>query len=71
VQEEEKLEAASEKQDIKVNSNERKNYENKCGQCGKLFRFKIGLNLHIRTRNCKMKRKFHNSKDEKNLAEEI
>jgi KRAB domain-containing zinc finger protein len=37
VNEEESLKAAS---------------EYKCGKCGKSYRFKIGLNLHIRAQNC-------------------
>jgi KRAB domain-containing zinc finger protein len=49
VQEEEKLKAAS---------------EYKCGKCGKEFKLKIGLNLHIRSQNCeKTQEKLHSVRD--------
>ncbi len=52
VQEEESLNAATEKQDTNAKSDEKKKYEYKCGKCGRDFKYKIGLNLHIRTGNC-------------------
>jgi KRAB domain-containing zinc finger protein len=54
VNEEEKLKAAT---------------EYKCGKCGKSYRLKIGLNLHIRTGSCdKTQEKLHSLCHQKNLA---
>jgi KRAB domain-containing zinc finger protein len=75
VNEEEKLKAGTDaiesKPETKFDSDDKKKYENKCNRCGKDFKFKIGLNLHIRSKKCKKTEKEIDGLTDENKSIEV